>query len=206
MAGDPDGVDQQLAGKITEVEAVPHRCAFNGHASRRIRQLLVPFGDRCAGLVEQGEPQRHVLRAIAVPIIGRRHSGVQVPATAVRRVAEPGEIGGEIEWVEILAPIGQAGRIEANLIERHDVGCRRHQMGDVANDLVGVEGDDQQSCDVGRSQIGHRLGHAAEDLLTQRGQVLHIDMGDIGRDHGINLGKGGRKARWVVDRQRAFFG
>ncbi len=96
-----------------------------------------------------------------MPVVGGGDAGVQVPAAAVGRVAEPGEVGGEVQRVEIALGIGQPLMVEADFVQRDNLSTRRHQMSDIAYSFIRIECDNEKHSYFSARQIGDRLSSSS---------------------------------------------
>src|SRR5258707_5878764 len=96
-------MNEQLPGKVAEIEAISHPATCDTEASGPRRRCVGPVRYDLSGFVKQGEPQGDPSGTIAGPIIRRFQEGMQRAG-----VAEQREIGRKVERVEIDAVVGQA--------------------------------------------------------------------------------------------------
>src|ERR1051325_2440140 len=76
VAGGADDVNEQLAGKIAEPEAVANLPTVDCDRAGPRAAGFAPFGDDLAIAVEQGQPAADFRRAVAGPIVRRHYSRV----------------------------------------------------------------------------------------------------------------------------------
>ena len=144
MPGRADRVDKQLAGEVLEPEPRADFRAVDGHAARRVGQCQIPLGAGLALFVDEGQPQRDIRTAIAVPVVGGCHPGVQAPAAPVGDVAEEGVVGREVLRIEVALLVGLPVLWQPKFIECDDFHAIRYELRDVAQHFVRVEGNDQK--------------------------------------------------------------
>ena len=194
VPGGADHMHEQLAGERTQAEALPHLTAVDDDAAGRLAQLLPPLGQDLAGLIEQAQPQRRVLGAVAGPVIGRDD-----PAVMASGVAEEGEVGGDVERVQIAPGVGQHVVGQAQGVEAQDLGALGHEVADVLDRPLGVEGGDEDRGDIGCLELGDGLAYAPEHFFAQVVDVLYEDAGDLQRREVVEFGEGGGLGRRIVD-------
>ena len=102
-------------------------------------------------IVEQRQPAGDLSRAVAGPVIRGNDARVQRPG-----VAKKGEIGREIQRVEIDAAVGQPLRRQAHRIEAEDPRRFRQRRRKVLEQPLGVERGDKHGARPARRQFGDR--------------------------------------------------
>ena len=128
--------------------------------------MKVPLADGIPVLADQCQPERDIRRAIAVPIVRRRDTCVQTAAAPIRHIAKEGEVGREVQRVEILLLVGQPVFRQAQAVQCDHFGAVRYQVRNVAYCLLGVECYHEQRVHLCRGQIGYRLGRTPEDCFS----------------------------------------
>ena len=119
VAGDADGMHQQLAGEFRQVEAGAHLAAVDGEAAGAGGQLLLPGRQRGAVGGVEAQPETHRPGAVAGPVVG----GDQPRGQAVL-VSEENEVGGEVQPVQVAACGWSATQVgQADLVERQGAGA-----------------------------------------------------------------------------------
>ncbi len=105
VTGRADHVQKELAGEGRKAETGADGAAVEddpGEPLLAFRQRLFPGGERRSPLIEETEPEPHVLPAIARPVIGGDEAGCDLLG-----VAEEDEVGGEIAPIEVGAGLGE---------------------------------------------------------------------------------------------------
>ncbi len=202
VPGRADDMEEELAGEFRQGEtgadlaAVEHDTG--GTAQFAEGDCLLPFRQHLAAGIEEDERESDLARPIAGPIIRCRKARVQSI-----RIAEEGEIGSEIERVEIVAAIGEQPIRQAQRVEADDLGAGGHEVADMVGEAPGIEGGDQHAIGLCRGEFGHRLCRAAEQLAPHRVDVLDKDAGAGVLGDPVELGKAGGKTERIVDRKGA---
>ena len=142
--------------------------------------------------------QQLTLRAVAGPVIRGDEARVQC-----RGVAEEGEIGREIQRVEIDAAIGQTLCRQAHRIEAQDPRRFRQRRRKLPDQPLGVERGDKDRARAARPAI--RLSGARDDRAfgADPGDILHVDRFDLRPAEAENLAEPGRRAVRIDNRDRA---
>ncbi len=198
MAGRADHVEKELAGEFRQLEAAADLAAVEHDRGGAGRHRLAPLRQHLALGAEQQQPQAHRAGAVARPVIGGDESGGE-PAG----VAEEGEIGGEVEGIEIAAPVGEQRVGQAQRIEAHRLRARRQQVADVVGGALRLESGDEDGARARFADLGHRLRRAAEHRTPDRRHVLDVAAGDVERGEIIEVGEPVDAAFGVVDRDFA---
>ena len=89
-------------------------------------------------------------------------------------VAKEGIIGGEVEPVEINAPVGQLRVRQAGTVQRDD-GQVRRQRGHAPRHAPGIEGGDEQRGGLAGGQFGDRTRRLAEQEGAEPADILHVE-------------------------------
>ncbi len=198
VTGRADDMDEELAGEGPQLEAGADVAAVEDDAGSSRSDRLAPFREAAPVAVEQDELQRDLAGAVARPVIRRDESRVEAVG-----VAEEGEIGREVERIEIEAAIGQKIVRQPHRIEADDLGRLRHEMAHMVDEFRGIEGGDQHEIGVGASQIGHRLGAAAEARTADQCDVLHEDAARREARETVDRIEPAREAERIIDREAA---
>ena len=198
VPGGADHVNEKLSGEFAQAEALAHRAAVYGDAVRPGAQGLGPPGQHLAVAAEQHQPQRRRRRAVPGPVIGRGD-----PRMLAAGIAEEGEVGDEIERIEIMLPVGQEIVIEPHVVEADDFGAVRHQVADVAGPPPGVEGGDEDQPGRRCGQVGNRLGAAPQFGAADVGHRLHEDLRHVHARKVVERRKALDHAERIVDRDRS---
>ena len=122
------------------------------------------------------QPEADVAGAVAGPVIG----GDEARREPVL-VAEEGEVGGEVERVEVAAAVAEHGIGEAGCVEAGDEGAGRGEGGEARFDARGVEGGDEDCAGAGSGEIGERAAGEAGARRADLADVLDEDAGERGR-------------------------
>ncbi len=173
VPGRADGVEKELAGEGRQAEAAADRGAVDDDPGPIAGDRLLPRRQNTAVGVEQAQPEPDRPGAIAGPVIGGDEAGRE-PAG----IAEEGEVGGEIEPVEIARRVGQHRRGQPRRIQRRQLGARRQQGRQTRGEARGIEGGDEHARRARRRQFGERAGDAAGPRQSDRAHVLHEDIGE----------------------------
>ncbi len=208
VALDADRVDEQRAGEIAQAKPLAHRAAVDADGVEGAFQRLGPFRQHGAIGAEQAEPQRRVGCAITRPVIGGDDLGMQALArpgavAAVAHVTQEGEVGGEVDRVEIPRRIRQPVLRQPHGIQREDLAARRQQAGDLLLVDLGVKRGDQHRVGRDGAERGDRLRLQPQPGLAEVFHALHEDAGEMAtRDRVEGIERlGGSQRIGVVDGQ-----
>ena len=194
----PDRVQEQLAREFRQAEARAHGAAVDREPAGPVRQRLFPGGERGAGGIEQPQPEADRPGAVARPVVGGHEAGGK-PVL----VAEEGEVGGEVQPVQVAPRVGQQGRRQLRLVQAAQGGTGRQQGSDAGRRAPGVEGGDQHAARLGARQVNERAGGQAGTGPADRSDVVDIERYRP-RQVGIHCQQRGGEAVGVIERDRAF--
>ena len=65
VSGDPNGMNKELAGEITEVELVPNCPAIDGYRRSAVAKFFIPFRKDAAVFTKQNEMERNLSGTIS---------------------------------------------------------------------------------------------------------------------------------------------
>ena len=207
VPGNADRMDEERAGEVAEAEAGADFRAVDGKGRARARKPLAPFRDLLAFLVEKGEPEFRVFRAMQRPVIRRRHARMDAVIGAVRLAflfPHQREVGREVERVQIVLPVGQHVVVDADFIERDDARIFREEMPDRGEGLVGVEGQDEDGFRLARLQRAQGRCFMAEKGAAEVFHALHEIAGKVQLRQIVIGVEVAHIAHRVEERDRAF--
>src|SRR3569623_213047 len=194
---DMHNVKEQAALKFGQIETAPDLRAVEHDARDTRRQVLRPMSEHAALEIEQAGPQRDVLRAESVPEIAAHEARVMTDA-----IAQEGEVGGEVERVEVAPRVGENLVGETHVIEAQDLHGLRQQMPYLLHRTLGVEGRDEPRACLAARERGDGLRLATERGTTDILHPLHEHRSDIHARHTIKNNAGLAVSERIVHRYR----
>jgi hypothetical protein len=99
---------------------------------------------------------------------------VSAPYPEPIRIAKKSKIGRKVNRVEIDAPVGQAIRRNAHLIETEYLDIVWPMGLQLGNEAIGIKGGDENAPRAGSSQLSHGLCHMAENGAADSRYLLDI--------------------------------
>ena len=179
VAGDADGVDEELAGEVGQAKAGADLAAVDGDAGGAGGDGVFPFGKHVAGGVEEAAPEADVGGAVVGPVVGGHEAAGEAVA-----VSEEGEVGREVEAVEILARVGQHRVGEAGFVEGEDGDAGGEKMADAVGEAGGVEGSDEEGGFAQGGEVFEAARFCAEAGAADLFHVVDEEGGGSGQARG----------------------